>query len=241
MAKVPQSPVVVVTGASQGIGQAIALGFAAQVPGVRLALLARNRRNLERVASACLKRGASKAEVFVCDVANEASVAEAARAVFKGFKAVDAVINNAGHFEAASLETMSVEQFDRQIAVNLRSVFLVAKGFVPAMARRGRGDLFITGSVAGLRGFSGGAGYCSAKFGVTGLAKVLREEYRAKGVRIACVYPGATVSPSWKGSGVPASRMMPAEDIAQAFVSLFRMSRRTVVEDLVLRPQLGDL
>ena len=236
-----KSPVVVVTGASQGIGEAIAHAFAREIPGVRLALLARNRRNLDKVASACRKYGAATVEAFPCDVADETSVAEAREAVIKRFRAVDTVINNAGSFEASPLESMKVEQFDRQISVNLRSVFLVAQNFIPAMARRGRGDFFITGSVAGLRGFSGGAGYCSAKFGVSGLAKVLREEYRSKGIRVSCLYPGATVSPSWKGSGVPASRMMPAEDIAQAFIAAFRMSRRTVVEDWVLRPQLGDL
>jgi short-subunit dehydrogenase len=69
----------------------------------------------------------------------------------------------------------------------------------------------------------------------------MRAEFKDKGVRVCCVHPGATVSPSWKGSGVPAARMMPAEDVARAFVGLYRMTRRTVVEEIVLRPQLGDL
>lgn len=236
-----KGPVVVVTGASQGIGEAIALCFAQAVPGVQLALLARNERNLSRVARACLEAGASAAVAFVCDVSDEASVSAAKASVMARFKTPAVIVNNAGHFDAASLEEMTVARFDRQVAVNLRSVFLVAKAFLPAMAKKGRGDLFIMGSVAGLRGFPGGSGYCAAKFGVTGLAKVIREEYRQRGIRVACVYPGATLSPSWKGSGVPAGRMMPASDVAQAFLNLFQMSRRTVVEDIVLRPQLGDL
>jgi short-subunit dehydrogenase len=69
----------------------------------------------------------------------------------------------------------------------------------------------------------------------------MRAEFRDKGVRVCCVYPGATLSPSWKGSGVPALRMMPAGDVAEAFIAAYRMSRRTVVEEVVLRPQLGDL
>lgn len=97
------------------------------------------------------------------------------------------------------------------------------------------------GSVAGLVPFAGDAGYCAAKFGVTGLSKVMRTELKDKGVRVCCVYPGATASPSWDGSGVALERIMPAEDVARAFLDIYRLSRRTVVEEIVLRPQLGDV
>ena len=69
----------------------------------------------------------------------------------------------------------------------------------------------------------------------------MRAELREKGVRVCCVYPGATVSPSWEGSGVDETRMMPAQDVARTFVDVYRLTRRTVVEDIVLRPQRGDL
>ena len=96
-------------------------------------------------------------------------------------------------------------------------------------------------SVAGLTAHPGGAGYSAAKFGVTGLSRVMRAELKDRGVRVCCVHPGATFSPSWKGSGVPAARMMPAADVARAFLDIYRLSRRTVVEEIVLRPQLGDI
>ena len=96
-------------------------------------------------------------------------------------------------------------------------------------------------SIAGLEIYPNSAAYCAAKFGVTGLSKVLREELREKGVRVTTVHPGATVSPSWKGSGVADERIMPAEDVARAFYDIYALSRRTVVEEIVLRPQLGDL
>jgi short-subunit dehydrogenase len=86
-----------------------------------------------------------------------------------------------------------------------------------------------------------GAGYCAAKFGVTGLSKVMREELKDKGVRVTTVYPGATVSPSWDGSGFDTSRMMPTKDVARAFYDIYRLSRSTVVEDITLRPQGGDV
>ena len=153
----------------------------------------------------------------------------------------DVLINNAGKYASAPLTSMSVAQFDQQIAANLRSVFLVSRLFLPAMIKRRRGDVFNMGSIAGLSAYPGGTGYSSAKVGLTGLSKVMRAELKDKGVRVCCVYPGATASPSWQGSGVSESRMMPAEDVARAFYDIYRLSRRTVVEEIILRPQLGDL
>jgi NADP-dependent 3-hydroxy acid dehydrogenase YdfG len=233
-------PVVLITGASQGIGAAIAKVFAREIRGVRLALVARSQKNLQTVARGCVRLGAT-VEVFPCDVGDEASVAAMAQAVTKRFGAVDVLINNAGKFAAAPFTEMSVADFDRMIAANLRSVFLVSRVFVPGMIKRGRGDVFNMSSIAGLAAYPGGAGYSAAKFGVTGLSKVMRAELKTKGVRVCCVYPGATFSPSWQGSGVPAERMMPAEDVARAFLDIYRLGRRTVVEEIVLRPQLGDL
>jgi NAD(P)-dependent dehydrogenase (short-subunit alcohol dehydrogenase family) len=234
------APVILITGASQGIGSAIARVFAAEVRGARLALVARNRRNLATVARACVRAGAT-AEAFPCDVSDEASVAALARAVSNRFGAVDVLVNNAGRFTAAPFERTSAADFDAMIAANLRSVFLVSRAFIPAMARRRRGDVFNMSSVAGIRGFPGDAGYCAAKFGVTGLSKVLRAEFKDRGIRVCCVHPGSTASPSWDGSGVRPGRLMPAEDVARAFLDIYRLSRRTVVEEIVLRPQLGDL
>jgi NADP-dependent 3-hydroxy acid dehydrogenase YdfG len=233
-------PVVLITGASQGIGAAIAHVFAREIRGVSLVLVARNAKNLATVARRCSKLGAT-AELFPCDVSDESSVAGLASAVEKRFGTIDVLINNAGKFEGAPLGEMSVTQFDRMIAANLRSVFLMSRAFVPAMAKRGRGDVFNMSSIAGLDAYPGGAGYCAAKFGVTGLSTVMRAELKTKGVRVCCVYPGATWSPSWEGAGVPATRMMPAADVARAFLDVYRLGRSAVVEEIILRPQLGDL
>ena len=234
------TPVVVITGASQGIGAAIARAFAAEVPGVRLALLARSAANLASVARSCERLGATAA-AFPCDVTDEPAVAAAADAVRDRFGAVDVLVNNAGKYTAAPLLSTTAADFDRTIAANLRSLFLVTRAFAPAMVRRGRGDIFNMGSIAGITAYAGSPAYTAAKFGVAGLSQSMRAEFKDKGVRVCCVHPGATVSPSWKGSGVPPLRLMPAEDIAQAFLAAYRMSRRTVVEEMVLRPQLGDL
>ncbi|HVS52962.1 MAG TPA: SDR family oxidoreductase [Opitutaceae bacterium] len=234
-------PVVLVTGASQGVGAAIARAFAREVPGVRLALVARTERKLAAVARACAKLGAARAEIFPCDVSDEASVARMAATVRKRLGVVDVLINNAGVFAAAPFLEMSVAEFDRLIAANLRSVFLVSRAFAPAMAKRGRGDIFNLSSIAALTAYPGGAGYSTAKAGVAALSRIVRAELREKGVRVCCVFPGATWSPSWSGSGVAAERIMPAEDVARAFLDIWRLSRRSVVEEIVLRPQRGDL
>lgn len=241
-ANVSDSPVVLITGASQGIGAAIARVFAAELRGVRLALVARNAKNLRAVAAQCAKLGAgAEVAAFPCDTSDADAVAKLERAVAKRFGAVDVLINNAGKFFGAPFLQMNVADFDAQLTANLRSVFLVSRALVPAMVQRGRGDVFNMGSVASFKALPGMAAYGAAKFGVLGLSRVMREELKATGVRVCCVMPGGTESPSWDGSGVEASRLMGAEDVARAFLDIYRLSRRTVVEEIVLRPQLGDL
>lgn len=233
-------PVILITGASQGIGAAMAKAFAAEVPGVRLALVARNVRRLQAVARACTRLGAA-AEPFECDAADEASVGLMAKAVARRFGRTDVLINNAGAFAMAPFVETTVAEFDRMIAVNLRSAFLVTRAFLPSMVKRGRGDVFFMSSIAGLGAYPNAAAYCAAKFGVTGLAKVVRAETKGTGVRVCCVHPGATWSPSWEQSGVKPERIMPAADVARAFLDVWRLGRRTVVEEIVLRPEQGDV
>ncbi len=239
-----RSPIVLVTGASQGIGAAIAETFAhelASAGGCRLALVARHAANLRRVAARCLRAGASEAEMFPCDVGDEVAVGEMADQVRAKFPRLDVLVNNAGQFVPTPLLSMSPEQFDAVLTANLRSVFLVTRAFAPAMAARGTGDIFIMASVAAVRAFPAGGAYVAAKHGVLGLARAWREELKPSGVRVTAVLPGATVSPSWAGSGVPAERMMPAADVARVFFDIYRLSRRTVVEEIILRPPLGDV
>jgi len=235
-----KSPVILITGASQGIGAAIAKVFAKELKGARLALVARNARNLVATARACAKSGAT-VEPFPCDVADEGAVSALHAAVAKRFGAVHVLINNAGVFEAAPFVETKVADFDRIVAANLRSAFLVTRAFVPAMIAQKQGDVFFMSSIAGLGAYPNSTAYCAAKFGVTGLAAVLRAETRAHGVRVCCVHPGATWSPSWSSSGVAEERIMPAADVARAFYDVYRLGRNTVVEEIVLRPQLGDL
>lgn len=234
------SPVIVVTGASQGIGEAIARAFAARGD-CFLVLLARRGKELEEVAADCRSFAGVRAEIFVCDVTDPEQVAGVAAAVGRVAGAVDVLINNAGHFAAGSFLQYTLADFDQQIAVNLRSAFMVSQAFAGGMAERGTGDIVNICSVASLQAHPGGTGYCAAKAGLLGLTRVMREELRTRGVRVTAVLPGATSTPSWDGSGVPESRMMAAGDVARAVVDLTGLGRGTVVEEIVLRPAEGDL
>ena len=104
------------------------------------------------------------------------------------------------------------------------------------LIERRQGDIFFTSSTSGLEGLANNAAYCAAKHGVTGLARALRAELAPQGIRVCCVYLGATDTPTWDGSDADTSRFMSAEDVAQVFFDAYQLSRRSMVEDIVLRP-----
>jgi NAD(P)-dependent dehydrogenase (short-subunit alcohol dehydrogenase family) len=233
-------PVVVVTGASQGIGAAVAEAFAARVPGTRLALLARTESKLAEVADRCRALGA-EAEPFPCDVVDEEAVARVAEAVRQRLGVPDVVVNNAGSFRPGGVLEMSPADFRQQVEANLTSAFLVTHAFLPGMVERGSGDVFFMASVASLVGYPRGVAYGAAKHGLLGLARSLREETKQHGLRVVSLLPGATYTDSWAASGLPEERFMPPEDLAALAVAIHGMDRRTVVEEVLLRPQLGDI
>lgn len=233
-------PVIVVTGASQGIGAAIARHFAERGPCL-LALLARTTAGLRRTAADCQACPDVRAEIFACDLTDSVAVERIGAAIARELGPVDILVNNAGQFKGSPFLQFSLTDFDRMVAVNLRSVFLISQPIAAAMAKRGRGDIVNICSIASLQAHPGGTGYCAAKAGLLGLTRVMREELKKHGVRVTAVLPGATYTPSWEGAGVTPERLMPVEDIARAVVDLTRLSRGTVVEEIVLRPLAGDL
>ncbi len=237
-------PSVLITGASQGIGAAIAYEFSrhytAQDKSLHLALVARNTKALAEVAKACESK-TTQVEIFGCDLVEEDEVSAMAHAVHSRMGPPDLVVNNAGRFVRGDLLSLELDEYRSVLDVNLTSAFLVTRAFVKTMVARKRGAIFYMGSVAGIRGFEESGAYCVAKHGLLGLARSVRESTRAANVRVTSFLPGATLTPSWKGSGMDPQRMMPPEDIAALVVSVYQLSSRTNVEEIVLRPIGGDL
>jgi short-subunit dehydrogenase len=229
---------VVVTGASQGIGRSIALAFAGE--GARVALAARSEDRLESVAAACRSRG-GEALVVPTDVTDDAAVEGLREAVDTDWGAPDVLVNNAGAFTPAPIADTDPDAFREQVDLNLTAAFVVTKAFLPAMVERGSGHLVYMGSVASLQGYPKSVGYCAAKHGLLGLARTVREETKSDGVRVTTVLPGATRTPSWDGTDLPDERFMDPDDVARAVVNATRLSRRSVVEELLIRPQEGDV
>lgn len=232
-------PVVVITGASQGIGAAMAEAFTAE-PEARLALVSRSKDKLDAVADRCRAQGA-EAVVLPCDVTDDDAVRQTAQAVLDRWGPPDVLINNAGLFQPGSIRETTPAGFREQVEVNLTSAFVMTRAFLDAMIERGTGHFFFSGSVASIRGYPGGAAYCAAKHGLLGMARVLREETKEHGLRVTTLLAGATYTPSWEGVELPEERFMPAEDIARAALDIYRLSDRTVVEEFLLRPQRGDV
>lgn len=230
---------VVVTGASQGIGAAIARAFA-QTPDAELSLLARNERNLEKVAGECRDLGA-KATWHACDLTWDDQVEAVADVVLAAAGPPRVVVNNAGRYRPSTVLAMDGAFLRKQLEENIVSAHLVTQAFLPAMIEAREGHLFYLGSVASLRAYAGAAGYCVAKHGLLGLARAVREETIPHGLRVTTVLPGATRTPSWGDTAIPEHRFMPAEDVARAIVDCAALGPRTVVEELLLRPQTGDI
>tara|TARA_R110002096_G_scaffold436051_2_gene666303 strand:+ start:50887 stop:51630 length:744 start_codon:yes stop_codon:yes gene_type:complete len=229
----------VITGASQGIGEAIALAFAKE-PGARLWLVARNARALQDVAARCTALGAH-AKALPCDLTDAASVDGLANALEASDAQPTLLINNAGRFAQHDLFSTTVDEFRDVLDANLVSAFLMTQALAPAMMKRRAGTIIFMGSVASKRGFADSATYTAAKHGLLGFARSVRLATQDAGIRVSTIMPGATDSPSWKGTSVPKSRLMPAEDIAQSVLAIAKLSSGTVVEEIVLRPIAGDL
>lgn len=232
---------ILITGASQGIGAAIAEVFAeAYGPEAQLGLVARSEGKLAEVAERCRAFEATT-EVLPCDVTHEAAVMAMGQAVVGRFGAPDVLVNNAGAFIPGTFSETGTEAFRSQIAVNLTSAFLVTRAFVGGMMERGSGDVLFMASVAAIRGYPGGVAYCAAKHGVLGLARALREETKGHGVRVMSFLPGAVRTPSWDGTDLPDERFIDPMDVAHAVLDAHRLSPRAVVEEILIRPQLGDI
>jgi NAD(P)-dependent dehydrogenase (short-subunit alcohol dehydrogenase family) len=176
--------VVVVTGASRGLGAGLARRFAGE--GAKVALVARDASALEKLAD---ELGESALPV-ACDVTSPGDVAAMAAAVLEKFGRVDVVVNNAGALTFGSFLEETDEQWDHMLDVNLNSARHVTRAFLPAMLEAGSGKVIFVSSNAAKKGFVNDAGYSAAKAGLMALTRVLAVEYGTQGIDVHCVLPG---------------------------------------------------
>jgi NAD(P)-dependent dehydrogenase (short-subunit alcohol dehydrogenase family) len=184
--------VVVVTGASSGIGRATAVAFGAA--GARVALVARRRAELERVAAEIAEAG-GRAHVVAADVTERAQVEACFEAITRECGPIDVVVNNAGVLRPAPVTELAAQDLEAMLRVNLFGALFVMQAALPRMEARRTGTIVNVASLAGRRGVTPLGGYCATKFALVGLTEALRTELDDSGVHVALVLPGVVETP----------------------------------------------
>ena len=233
-------PIVWITGASRGIGAAIASAFAAE--GAHVILTGRDVPALQKKTREIQDLG-GEASWLRCDVQLERSVTITSKTISKKFGKVDVLINNAGVTYFKPFEKTTVRDFDHVLATNLRGVFLTAKSVLRAMIKRKNGVIVNILSVSAITTFRNSSAYSASKAGALALSRGLRAEVRRSGVRIIDILPGAVETNMWdrKERKKYHAKMMQPEDVAEIVVAAVRSPKRLLTEEIVLRPIAGDL
>lgn len=230
---------IVVTGASKGIGKAIAEKFA--IEGNTLLLCSRGEKSLyDTVNELQTAYPNSIIKGMSCDMANKVEVLAFAEWCLK-FGSPDILINNAGQFIPGSIHDEAEGILEQMIQTNLYSAYHLTRALLPAMIQKGAGHIFNICSIASLNAYANGGSYSISKFALLGFSKNLREELKPKGIKVTSVMPGATLSASWDGFDIDPNRIMEVNDVAEMILAASKLSSMAVVEDIVMRPQLGDL
>lgn len=226
--------VVLVTGASRGIGRAIVTRFAQA--GHTVIACARGQQGLD-----ALQNALPQVVCMACDMRDDAEVDALAQRVRAQYGGVDLLVNNAGAFRPGSIAEEDDGALLEMLQANLFGAYRLTKRLLPHMIERRSGMVLNICSTASVAAYPNGGSYSIAKHALYGMTRNLREEMKPHGVRVVALIPGATHTDSWAGVNLPVERFMPAEDVAEAAWMAWNLSPRSVVEDIVLRPQKGDI
>lgn len=229
---------VIITGGTKGIGRAITERFAAE--GFDCLVTARTAKDLQELKTSIERKFAVTCETLVADAANKKDTAKFITTISAMNRPVDVLVNNAGVFRAGSLQEEPDGTLEHLIETNLYGAYYLTQGLLPAFQKQRSGHIFTVCSIASFSTPKNSGSYTISKFALLGFNRVLREELKPFGVRVTSVMPGATLTDSWAGMEFPDGRLMPPEDIAEAVWTAYNL-KNSVVEELVVRPQLGDL
>jgi len=231
---------IVVTGGTKGIGRAVIEKFAAN--GFDVASCSRNPAELEKL-EAQLKATHPSIHVYTkpTDMTDKHQVKLFVEFVAGLKRPVDVLVNNAGYFVPGSIATEPEGTLESMIHANLYSSYYTTRGLVQEMMKRKSGHIFNLCSIASIKAYANGGSYAISKFALLGFSKCLREELKEFGIRVTAVLPGATLTSSWEGFDQPEERFMKVEDVAETIYSAYALSGRSVVEEVIIRPQLGDI
>lgn len=230
---------VVVTGASRGIGFAVAHRFAQE--GHHLAIVARNAGDLTLAKEQFLSAGAAAVHTVVADLSSPEQIAQSVTTIQSIFGQVHVLVNNAGLFLGGTMMGEPAGQFQHLMNTNVLSAYEMTRGLWTQLQNTPRAHVFNMCSIASITAYAAGGSYSVAKFALMGFSKSLRLEGMPFGIRVSAVLPGATLTDSWAGVDLPKERFMDPKDVAEAIFMAFQINEHTVMEEILLRPMLGDI
>lgn len=234
-----QNKVAIITGASRGIGKAIANAFARE--GVDLALAARNETDLDRVAETICKTG-RECLAIPMDVSRESDVKQAVSQTIDHFGKIDILVNNAGVGLFKPIRETKLEEWNRVLSINLTGTFLFTREVLNTMIERGQGQIINISSDVGKRTVPKGSAYCASKFGVHAFSEVLAKEVRKLGIKVGVISPGMTDTFfNDTNQGDPDKRgWLLAEDVAEAALYMASRPRHALIDEIEIHPIIQE-
>lgn len=223
------NPLILITGGTKGIGRALAHRFVAE--GFDAVVCARS---VDGVAGPGLLP-------FAADLSTRAGVDDLIRYVQSLGRPVEVLVNNAGVFRPGQISNEEDGTFELLMNTNVASAYHLTRGLVGGMVHQRRGHIFMMCSTASIVPYVNGGSYCISKFALLGMSRVLRQELKPHGVKVTAILPGATLTNSWAGTDLPEDRFMRADDVANSAWAAYTLSQSAVVEEILIRPQLGDI
>jgi 3-oxoacyl-[acyl-carrier protein] reductase len=228
-----EGKVALVTGASRGIGYAIARRLGRM--GARVSICGRDQARLEQSAAAMRGEGISTLAVPT-DITRADQISTLVQRTEQEFGPIDILVNNAGTGVFGPFHEFGETEWNTVVDTNLKSVFLLCRAVAPEMMSRQTGHIINISSLAGKNTFAKGAIYCASKWGLMGLTGCMAEELRAYGIRVSAICPGS-VATEFPGQGVKnASKILQPDDIAHAVATLVTQAEGSFISEVHIRP-----